>query len=344
MNNVVLPAEWAPQSAIMLTWPHADTDWAPILDDVERVYRDLAVAIGLRQPVLISCEDADRLPQIQAYLRNAGVPDNHVKLYQVPADDTWARDHGPITVYREGAPVLLNFRFNAWGGKFESSKDDRINGELAKQGAFGNSQVQDVDFILEGGSIESDGQGTLLTTSACLLTDTRNSEQTQQDIEANLKQLLGVQQVLWLHHGHLAGDDTDSHVDTLARICDPQTICYVRCEDETDPHYAALNAMEAELRAFRTLAGEPYRLVPLPMPTAQFGPEGDRLPATYANFLIMNDAVLVPTYGVPEDETALNILQGCFPDREIVAINCRPLIEQHGSLHCVTMQIPAGVL
>lgn len=328
----------------MLTWPHAETDWAPILPDVLEVYRNLAREIGLRQKVIISCEYGEQLPAIREDLLAAGVPEENILLYQVPADDTWARDHGPITVYEDQKPVLLNFRFNAWGGKFESSKDDRINRELHLQGAFGETAMKDLDFILEGGSIESDGQGTLMTTSACLLTDTRNREQSQQEIEETLKQTLGVQRVLWLNHGHLAGDDTDSHIDTLARLCDPQTIAYVRCEDQADPHYPALKAMEEELQAFRTVQGTPYRLVPLPMPQAQYSEEGERLPATYANFLIMNTAVLVPVYGVPEDEAALAALQQCFPGREIVPVNCRALIEQHGSLHCVTMQIPEGVL
>ncbi len=328
----------------MLTWPHAGTDWAPILPDVLEVYRNLAREIGLRQKVIISCENGEKLPAIRDDLLAAGVPEEHIFLYQVPADDTWARDHGPITVYENQQPVLLNFRFNAWGGKFESSKDDRINRNLHQQGAFGNTPMKDLDFILEGGSIESDGEGTLLTTSTCLLTDTRNQEQSQQEIEATLKQTLGVQRVLWLNHGYLAGDDTDSHIDTLARLCDTRTICYVRCEDREDPHYPALKAMEEELQAFRTVEGAPYRLVPLPMPQAQFSKDGERLPGTYANFLIMNKAVLVPVYGVPEDEAALATIQQCFPEREIVPVNCRALIEQHGSLHCVTMQIPEGVL
>ncbi len=344
MNNVVLPAEWAPQSAIMLTWPHRDTDWAPLLPDVERVYRDLAREIGLRQKLIISCQDAALLPRIRENLLADGVAEENFALYEVAADDTWARDHGPITVYQDQRPVLLNFRFNAWGGKFGASKDDQINRALQQHGAFGDTDMADIDFILEGGSIESDGAGTLLTTAGCLLTDTRNHEQSQQEIEATLKRLLGVERVLWLHHGHLEGDDTDSHVDTLARFCDAQTISYVRCEDTSDPHYPALKAMEDELNAFRQVQGEPYRLVALPMPTAQYSAEGERLPATYANFLIMNHAVLVPTYGTPEDAPALAALATCFPDREIVGIDCRPLIEQHGSLHCVTMQIPAGVL
>lgn len=344
MNETLLPAEWAPQSAVMLTWPHAETDWAPILPAVEQVYRDLAREIGLRQKVLISCQDASRLPAVREYLLGCGVAQENFLLFQVPADDTWARDHGPITVHKNNRPVLLNFRFNAWGGKYGSSKDDRINRELYNQGAFGSTPMEDIPFILEGGSIESDGQGTLLTTSACLLTDTRNAELDQAQIEEQLKQYLGVTRVLWLHHGHLAGDDTDSHIDTLARFCDPETICYVQCQDPADPHYGALQAMEKELQAFRTAEGKPYRLVPLPMPQAQYSPEGERLPATYANFLIMNQAVLVPVYGVPEDKPALDALATCFPTREIVAIDCRALIEQHGSLHCVTMQIPEGVL
>ena len=204
--------------------------------------------------------------------------------------------------------------------------------------------VPHLDFTLEGGSIESDGRGTLLTTAACLLNPNRNAGLSREEIEERLRHWLGVERVLWLEHGHLAGDDTDSHVDTLARLCPDDTIVYVRCDRPDDPHYADLQAMEQQLRTFRTAAGEPYRLLPLPWPHAIYDGT-ERLPATYANYLVMNATVLYPTYGQPEhDDTARRVLAQAFDKYDLVGVDCRALIRQHGSLHCATMQFPVGVL
>ena len=199
-------------------------------------------------------------------------------------------------------------------------------------------------FVLEGGSIESDGQGTLLTTEACLLSANRNDSLTKDEIELFLKETFGLQRVLWLQNGYLAGDDTDSHIDTLARFCDAHTIAYVQCVDSADEHYEALRRMEKELQAFRTTEGQPYRLIPLPMAEAAWGDAGKRLPATYANFLIINGAVLLPCYSTLQDALAKEQLQTAFPDREVVGVDCQALIRQHGSLHCVTMQYPVGIV
>lgn len=343
----VLPAEWAPQSAIMLTWPHPGTDWSGILDDVEPVFLEIATAVLARENLIVSCEHVARLQDLErelsAYAREHQLP-GRVIAVPAPANDTWARDHGPITVTTDSGPLLLNFRFNAWGGKFPWEKDDALNQHLCNAGSFGTTPMANVDFVLEGGSIESDGAGTLLTTSECLLTPSRNATLDRGAIENLLGETLGAERILWLNHGYLAGDDTDSHIDTLARFCSEDQLCYVACPDVADEHYSALAAMEEELQQFRQADGRPYRLTPLPWPDAIHDDDGHRLPATYANFLIINGAVLVPTYDVPQDQQALDILQGLFPDRDIVPINCRPLIRQHGSLHCVTMQIPAGVV
>src|SRR6056297_466710 len=343
----VLPAEWAPQSAVMLTWPHPGTDWADLIDEVEPVFENIAKAVLRYEHVVISCEHVTRLQELERDL-NRYAEDNsfpgRVKTVPAPANDTWSRDHGPITILTDDQPTLLDFRFNAWGGKFPSEKDDALNNHLLNAGVFGAAAMQRVDFVLEGGSFESDGQGTLMTTSECLLTPTRNPAMDRTAIEQLLSEVLGVQRVLWLDHGYLAGDDTDSHIDTLARFCAPDHICYVACPDETDEHYNALQAMREELQEFRTKDGQPYRLTALPWPEAIHDEDGERLPATYANFLIINDAVLLPVYDVPQDEDAITVMKKIFPSREIVPIDCRPLIRQHGSLHCVTMQIPAGVV
>jgi agmatine deiminase len=286
-------------------------------------------------------------PDVEATKRKlatAGVVLERVAIYAIPSNDTWSRDFGPLTVLEDGVPVLLDFGFNGWGLKFAAGQDNQITARLQAAGAFGARERRVPGLILEGGSIESDGAGTLLTTAECLLGPNRNPQLSRQGVEAELRRWLGAERILWLENGYLAGDDTDSHIDTLARLCPNDTIAYVACDDERDEHYEALRRMEAELRAFRNRDGRPYRLLPLPWPTAKYDADGERLPATYANFLVINDAVLVPTYQDSGDAAALAAVGQAFPDRAIIGIDCLPLILQHGSLHCVTMQLPRGVL
>lgn len=336
-----LPAEWEEQDGVLLAWPHAESDWRDALAAVETVFIQITLAISRFEPVLIV---APAIEPVWEQLRRAGVALDRVTLYPMATNDTWSRDFGPITVYEDGRPVLYDFGFNAWGLKFAANHDNLITGNLARCGAFGRCAVRIPGLVLEGGSIESDGAGTLLTTSQCLLSPNRNPHLDRRGIEQALGDLLGFSRFLWLEHGYLAGDDTDAHIDTLARLCPNDAIAYVQCDNPKDEHFAALNAMESELRAFRTASGQAYRLVPLPWPQPCYDPDGHRLPATYANFLIINSAVLVPTYGVPQDEAALQTISRLFPARETIGIDCRPLIDQHGSLHCVTMQLPRGVV
>ena len=328
----------------MLTWPHAHGDWAPRLSQVEPVFVDIARQVSRREQALIVCYDDAHRARVRELLAGAGIEANRLQLRIAPSNDTWARDHGPITIVCRDEPTLLDFGFNGWGGKYPSDLDNAITRRLFRDGAFGATPLETVDLVLEGGSIEVDGSGTLLTTARCLLAPTRNPKLTQDGLEARLKELLGLDRILWLQHGHLTGDDTDSHIDTLARFCDARTIAYVACDDPNDEHHAELKAMEEELRALRAADGGPYRLVPLPWPRARYDDDGRRLPATYANFLIINGAVLVPTYDDPADGPALARLRECFPGREIIGVDCLPLIYQYGSLHCVTMQLPEGVL
>lgn len=340
-----LPPEWAPQSGVMLTWPHAQGDWAPRLAQVEPVFVTLARVISAHERVLIVCFDESHRAHVARLLAaDPGVKADNLRLYIAPSNDTWARDHGPITVFTDGRPRLLDFHFNGWGGKYAADLDNALTTHLHEAGVFGKTPLEAVDLILEGGSIEVDGKGTLLTTSRCLLSPARNPKLSKTQIETQLKALLGVERVLWLEHGYLAGDDTDSHIDTLARFCTNDTIAYVACSDPRDEHYAELKLMEQELQAFRTVEGAPYRLLPLPWPRARLNEDGERLPATYANFLVINGAVLVPTYDDPADIIALGTVGACFPDHAIIGVPCLPLIFQFGSLHCVTMQLPAGVL
>ena len=269
-------------------------------------------------------------------------PDQIIYAY-LPSNDTWARDHSGLVVEEGKGYVLLDFVFNGWGLKFPAEHDNLITSRLAELSIF-HAAHKHGGLVLEGGGIESDGAGTIMTTSECLLSPNRNPHLSKRQIEQKLLTLFGADRVLWVNHGYLAGDDTDSHIDTLARFCTIDTIVYVQCLDQEDEHYDALRKMEAELQQFKQENGKPYRLVPLPMAEAIYDAEGNRLPATYANFLFVNGAILLPIYDVPQDKAAIEIFTKLFPKHLIHPINCRPLIYQHGSLHCVTMQYPKGVL
>ena len=308
------PAEWEPQWGVQLTWPHAATDWAPMLDEITKTYEEIAREISARENLLV-----------------VGPPSN----------DTWARDHGFITlVDDQGHARLLDFCFNGWGEKFAAELDNAINRRLYDEGKLQGEYVDCLDFVLEGGSIESDGKGTVFTTTGCLLAPHRNQPLSQSQIEQRLKRELCAERILWIDHGNLTGDDTDGHIDTLVRICPDDTLLYVGCDDPDDEQYAELKLMEEQLKTFRTLEGKTYRLLKLPMPRPIIF-DGERLPATYANFLVINGAVLCPTYAQPDlDAEALRLIGEAFPDRDIVGIDCRSIIKQHGSLHCCTMQYP----
>ena len=365
-------AEWEPQRMVQLTWPHKDTDWAPILPEITAVYEEMAREITKREPLLVVApEGTPNLP--------SSISHHPSSIIHLPTNDTWARDHGFITVEETithqpsalthqpssispqpsalnpppSALRLLDFKFNGWGEKFEAKLDNDINRHLYDQGMVHGNYEDHLDFVLEGGSIESDGKGTIFTTTCCLMAPHRNQPLSQAEIEARLKEYLGAERVVWLNHGSLIGDDTDGHIDTLARICPNDTIIYTG----GDADHPDLTLMEEELKALRTMDGKPYRLLKLPLPRPIYDPpvaegteadgsvvnddivDSDRLPATYANYLIINGAVLVPTYAQPDlDAEAMRIIGEAFPDREIIGIDCRAVIKQHGSLHCCTMQ------
>lgn len=335
------PAEWEPQSAILIAWPHADTDWAERLGEVEDAYIELVDAITRFQPAIIIVADDDVEAYADARLRSNRVDMQRVRFVTAPYNDTWLRDSGPITLKgADGTFTLLDFRFTGWGGKFEASADDALVQRLHGDGVFGDAQIQSIDFALEGGAIETDGAGTLLTTWTCL--SERHPNASREQLTAQLAESLHQQRVLWLEHGYLEGDDTDAHIDTLARFAAPDAIVFQACDDPSDSHYQALQAMAAEIAALRRADGTPYRQFALPWAKPILDGER-RLAASYANFLIVNGAVLMPGYGDAADAKAVEVMQAAFPDREIVQINCRPIIWQNGSLHCLTTQMPEGL-
>ena len=337
--HITLPAEWAEQDAVLIAWPHPDTDWNYMLDEVEACYMSVAEAISNHEPPIIAKPRPDLVSSNLPRLPHR----NLIRTVDLDTNDTWARDFGPITVETDGVPVALDFKFNGWGLKFASDKDNLINRALKNKGFIAAELVNHLGFVLEGGSIESDGNGTIMTTSNCLLSPNRNGEMSRQDIQDYLMQQFGARQVLWVDHGELAGDDTDSHIDTLARFLPGNIIAYTRCQDSNDCHYAELELMHRQIAAFVNADGKPYGLVTLPLPEPIFDDDGLRLPATYANFLITNRCLLVPTYNQPElDHLALQALQAAVPSHKVVGIACRALIKQHGSLHCITMQLPKG--
>jgi len=342
MTSVYLPPEWAHQSATLLTWPHLQSDWAALIDDINRTFVVIATTLSHYQPTIISCFNHSHLEQIKCLLTNTDCNLDNILLFIAPSNDCWVRDHGPISVIRNGRRELINYTFNGWGYKFEAALDNDITLVLHKQGAFQPTNVSRLiheDFVLEGGSIDVDGKGGLMTTSRCLLAASRNPDKTQMQIEMLLAQQLGVKRFYWLHHGNLVGDDTDGHIDTLARFVDEQTIVYSACNDPQDEQYSGLKKMEQELMLFRNWQEHPFTLIPLCTPKPIFNAQRQRLPANYTNFLFINHAVLVPTYNDPADKTTLNQFKRHFPDRKIIGLDSLSLIQQAGSLHCATMHL-----
>lgn len=350
---MIIPAEWAKQAFVQIAWPHAETDWAPYLQSAWDCYCNVAREISKREDLVIVTPEPEQVKSLLE--KTPEVRMDRIHILEIETNDTWARDHAFLTsVDANGNKALLDFIFNGWGQKFASNLDNQINHKvfaslnqlLKGKGTY----VGPIRMVLEGGSVESDGKGTILTTTSCLLAPNRNYYGSKEEAEEFLKPCLSAKRVLWLDHSWLAGDDTDGHIDTVARFCPNDTITYVLCEDPEDEHYQGLKAMLEELKALRTEEGLPYRLIPLPMPDAIYEryfedaveeERDQRLPATYANFLVVNGAVLMPTYGQLENDlTAMQQLKIAFPDHEVIGIDCQVLIRQHGSLHCITMQYP----
>ncbi|RJS92110.1 agmatine deiminase family protein [Salinisphaera sp. Q1T1-3] len=336
------PAEWAPQAATLLVWPRWRGDWGNGLDAARDTVQAMANALVAYQPVLLVAPDNDARYDIGQRQSDGRLAHDGLVVADVAADDIWARDTGPVTVMAEGRRHFVDFRFDGWGGKFAARADDELCAQLQAAGWLGADPLEHVDQVLEGGSIETNGQGVILTTRRCLLDGKRNPGATREALDALLAERLGAHTVHWLAHGELIGDDTDGHIDTLVRFVDVGTLVYQGCDRPDDAQHDALTAMADELATLTDSAGTPYRLVALPLPAAQYDPEdGHRLPAGYANFLVANGCVLVPAFDDPADTEAARLIGECFPDRRIIPIDSRALIRQHGGLHCAAMQIPA---
>jgi agmatine deiminase len=327
-----LPAEWEQQEFIQIVLPHKNTDWNEYLAESISIFVNIAKNITKYQKCLIIAKDL-------TYVKSLFVNKKNLIFTRIDSNDTWSRDFGGITINNNGNLTVLDFKFNAWGKKFAYNLDNQMTQQLKLKGLLKSYKHRSIPFVLEGGAIESNGEGIILTTTKCLMEKNRNPTLTQNSIEKKLVEYLGAKKVLWLNSGYLEGDDTDSHIDTLARFVNSDTIVYQSCDDEHDLHYTELKSMENELKKFTQLNGNPFKLIALPWIEAKYD-EKERLPATYANFLIINGAVLVPTYEDKNDEKALNVFKKLFPKRDIIGLDCQTLIKQHGSLHCVTMQYP----
>jgi len=311
--NYLIP-EWEKQEFIQLVFPHKNTDWICCLEEAIKTFTTIAYAIAEFEKVLICYQDETSVKHLKH---------KNFIFKKIENNDTWTRDFGAISVKIDNEIKLLDFKFNGWGLKFPSNLDNLISRKIFKI-------HKSYNFVLEGGSIDTNGE-ILLTTSKCLLEANRNYPMSKHEIEEFLKKELFVKEIIWLNHGFLEGDDTDSHIDTLARFVNKDTIVYCKCEDTNDIHYKELKKMEKELKQTN------FNLIPLPLPEAKYF-DNHRLPATYANFLIINDAVLLPVYNDKKDTYVINLFKEIFPDRKIIPINANTLIKQHGSIHCISKE------
>lgn len=339
MSTRRVPAEWEPAAQLLLTWPHAGQDWGDALPAADAAFLKLARAAAPQAPLLIAADPRLDLDALSKRLHEVGVPDKRVRLIACPSDDVWARDHGPLTRLDDGQATVVDFDFNAWGGKYAFEADRQITARLHEAGGFGETPRLAVDWVLEGGAIDVDGRGTVLTTPACLQDTRRNADASRERAESLLAQHLGAERIWWLDAPSLMGDDTDGHIDTLVRFAPDGSLLVQGCETRDDPHHGPLRQLHADLAQ---LSRGQHELVTLPLPAPVLDTDGRRLPASYANLLFLNGAVLVPTYGDPADEVALRRIEQASPGHRICPVDARTLVRQNGSLHCVTMQIAAS--
>jgi len=336
-----MPAEWEPHQATYMTWPHNLETWPGKFDPVPAQFAAVVAGLSQFEPVRLLVKDGAAMEQAQARLAQAGANPDRVDFLTFATNDSWIRDYGPIFVISHssgsGTQIALDWKFNSWGEKYGAfDLDDVIPQRLAARYGF---ECLDVPLVLEGGSIDVNGAGSLLTTESCLLNPNRNPGLGKTEIEEYLRVFLGVSNILWLGDG-IAGDDTDGHVDDLARFVSPNTIVTVTEDDPADDNYQPLAQNLERLRAMRDQNGNPFRIETLPMPPALHH-DGTRLPASYANFYIANGAVLMPTFGCPSDAQALAVLARLFPNRKVLGFHCLDLVWGLGTIHCLSQQHPA---
>jgi agmatine deiminase len=336
-----MPPEWAPHRATWLSWPHKEASWPDKFEPVPGIFAELVGHLAPREEVHINVAGPDDEAGVRQLLRQRRVPLDQVFFHHNPTNDAWCRDHGPIFVQREFGgrreELILDWGYNAWGNKYPPyDLDDVIPSRV---GAEFGIPVLHPGIVMEGGSLDVNGAGTLITTEACLLNPNRNPELSRTQIEQHLKDYLGVRHILWLGDG-IVGDDTDGHVDDLTRFTDAGTVVTVVEQDPADGNYQPLMDNLERLRHMKDQDGQPLRVATLPMPNPLY--QGDqRLPASYANFYIANGVVLLPTYRSPGDEIARETLQGLFPTRRVVGVDCTDLVWGLGAIHCVTQQWPS---
>jgi agmatine deiminase len=342
LRHFRMPAEWAPHAGTILTWPHRPAIWKGVHADVERTFARIAAELSEFEQVHINVPDEATWQHAETLIRRAGGDLHEIVWHTIDSDDVWARDHGPIFVTaRPDAPAgtppiaMLDWVFNAWGGKFAAELDNLIPGQMNAH--FDVPRVQP-GLVMEGGSLEVNGRGDLLTTEAVLLNTNRNPGLSREELEASLRLHLGVERLHWLGSG-LAGDDTDGHVDDLARFVSEDAIVAVR-PTAGHPDEAVLTDNLKRIRAMRGAEGRGFRIETLPSPEP-ITYNGEHLPASYANFYIANGKVLVPTFDQRTDAEAISILRNLFPGRLIIGIDGRALVTQSGNIHCVTQQVPA---
>ena len=312
--SIRVPAEWEKQKSIMVVFPTTQKDWQHSIEEIQKSYVNFIKTITRFQMCIVICSNKKILNKYFDSFEN-------IEIHEIKTDDTWIRDFGAIDVFIDGKLKSYNFNFNAWGSKFKATMDNSFNKTFFKK------ELLDIDFVLEGGSIDNNGNGVMLSTAKCLFNKNRNPAYKEEDIEKKIKKLFGLTELIVLKNGALIGDDTDSHIDTLARFINKETIAYVKCYDKHDIHFAELNKMEKELEKTN------FRLIPLPLPSSKTFKK-HRLPATYLNFVFINGALIVPTYNDKNDKKVIKILKKEITNREIIEIDASIFIREHGSLHC----------
>ena len=348
MSSYRMPAEWEPHQGTLLTWPHDASHWPGLFETVPSIFARMVKELEMGEEVHIVTHDEEVENSVKAEMKKAGVIGKNVRFHRIPSNFAWARDHGPIVVKNEKSERLfLDWGFNAHGNQWEHDLDDKIPSALAKDM---NVPSKKLPMILEGGSIDVNGLGTLMTTENCLLNPNRNPTMTKAEIEQTLKNELGLTNILWLGEG-IQGDDTSGHIDDLTRFVGPKTVVTIVCDDPKDPDYKPLQENLKRLKTMADQDGNALEIIPLTQPkpvmimreagTGKPSETGFRIPASYANFYIGNECVLLPVWNDPNDDAAIETLKKCFPTRRIVPIDSRILTWGWGSFHCLTQQIPA---